>query len=116
MLTKKEIDAMNIAFDFSNPVTIARVPFEYQSTENFALECVYYLIPYIAEKLNIDYSKVVLVAISKDNKVVVFSVASRDSDWLFYNFNNPSRCNAQLYDDVEPELIIEKTKRLYTQN
>lgn len=114
MLMKEKLEKMNIAFDFSNKFAIARVPFNYGDAENFALDCVYSLVPYVAEKLNIDYSKVVLVAISQDNKVVVFSVNSRDRDWLFYSFNTPSISNAQLYDNVDPESIIEKLKELYS--
>ena len=80
---KEKLEKMNIAFDFSNKFAIARVPFNYGDAENFALDCVYSLVPYVAEKLNIDYSKVVLVAISQDNKVVVFSVLQQ-SDSVMY--------------------------------
>lgn len=67
MLAYKEIDAMDIAFDFSNPFAIARVPQNFRDAETFALDFVYFLGPYVANKLDTDYSKVVLVAISKNN-------------------------------------------------
>ena len=113
MLTNKEIDAMNIAFDFSNPFVVAKIPKNYKNAETFALECVYSLGPYIADKLNTEYSKVVLIAISKNNKVVVYSVNSRYRDWLYRYFQKPSLMYVQFYDDIEPELIIGKIKELY---
>lgn len=113
MLTNKEIDAMNIAFDFSNPFVVAKVPKNYKNAETFALECVYSLGPYIADKLNTDYSKLVLVAISKNNKIVFYSVDSRYRDWLYRYFQKPSLRYVQFYDDIELELIIEKLKELY---
>ncbi|MBQ8751040.1 MAG: hypothetical protein IJW32_06065 [Clostridia bacterium] len=113
MLTNKEIDAMNIAFDFSNPFAIARVPLNFKDAETFALDFVYSLGPYVADKLDIGYSDVVLIAISKNNKVVVYSVNSRYRDWLYHYFQKPSLMYVQFYDDIEPELIIEKIKELY---
>ena len=113
MLTYKEIEKMNIAFDFSNSFIIARVSENYKNAETFALECVYSLGPYIADKLNTEYSKIVLIAISKNNKVVVYSVNSRYRDWLYRYFQKPSLMYVQFYDDIEPELIIEKIKELY---
>lgn len=40
MISKKEIEKMNIAFDFSRQYTIARVPKVYRNAEQFALEVV----------------------------------------------------------------------------
>lgn len=82
MMFKKEIDAMNVAFDFNNQYAIARVPKSYISAEKFALECVYSLRAYIADKLGIDAGKVVLIAISKNDKVVVLCEDSRYRNWL----------------------------------
>lgn len=113
MLTYKKIDAMNIAFDFGNPFVIARVPLNYSDAEDFALKCVYFLGPYVAKKINADYSKVVLVAISKNNKVVVYSVDSRYRDYLYHYFQKSSLKYVQFYNDIEPESIIEKLKELY---
>ena len=113
MLTYKEIDAMNIAFDFSNPFVVAKVPKNYENAEKFALECVCSLGPYVGNKLNTEYSKVVLIAISRNNKVVVYSVDGRCRDWLWNHFQKPSLVYTQFYDDIEPELIIEKLKELY---
>lgn len=45
MISKKEIEKMNIAFDFSRQYTIARVPKVYRNAEQFALEVVYSLRP-----------------------------------------------------------------------
>ena len=113
MITNKEIDAMNIAFDFSNPFAIARVPLNFKDAETFALDLVYSLGPYVAHKLNTEYSEVVLVAISKNNKVVVYSVNGVYREWLTLYFNEQSLDCIQFYDDIEPELIIEKIKELY---
>ncbi len=113
MLTEKEIDAMNIAFDFSNQFTIAKVSKNYKNAEIFALECVYSLVPYVANKLNVDYFKVVLIAISKNNKVVVYSVNNRYRNYLWHHFQKSSLNYAQFYDNVEPALIIKKIKDLY---
>ena len=70
MISKKEIEKMNIAFDFSRQYTIARVPKVYRNAEQFALEVVYSLRPYISDKLGIDHGKIILIAVSKNNKVV----------------------------------------------
>lgn len=113
MLTNTEINKMNIAFDFSNPFVIARVPKNYKDAETFALECVYSLAPYVANKLNTEYSKVVLIAISNNNKIVFYSVNSRYRDWLYRFFQKPSLMYVQLHDDTKPELIVEKLKELY---
>ncbi|MBR5598486.1 MAG: hypothetical protein IKW39_00435 [Alphaproteobacteria bacterium] len=113
MFTEKEVNAMNITFDFSNQFAIARVPQNYEKANEFALECVYSLWPYIAKVLNVAYSKLVLIAISGNNKSVVFSFDCRMRDYLYCHFNKPSLMYAQFYDDVEPELIIEKMKTLY---
>ena len=113
MLTHEEIDAMNIAFDFSNPFVVAKVPKNYEDAEEFALECVQSLYPYVGNKLNTEYSKVVLIAISRNNKVVVYSINARCRDWLWNHFQKPSTGYTQFYDDIEPELIIEKLKELY---
>lgn len=40
MISKKEIEKMNIAFDFSRQYTIARVPKVYRNAGQFALEVV----------------------------------------------------------------------------
>lgn len=112
MMTFEKLEKMDIAFDFSNPFVIAKVPEDYHTAEDFALRCVYTLGPLFAKKMNIDYSKVVLVAISKNNKVVVYSVSSQYRDWLYLFFKKPSMKYAQFYDDVEPEQIIEKMKEL----
>lgn len=113
MLTYKEIDAMNIAFDFSNPFAIARVPLNFKDAETFALDFVYSLGPYVADKLDIGYSDVVLIAISKNNKVVVYSVNGLYREWLTLYFNEQSLDCIQFYDDIEPELIIAKLKEFY---
>ena len=104
---EKEISAMNIAFDFSNKFTIARVPRSYETAEDFALKFVRYLVPFVAKMLNIDYTRVVLVAISQNNKVVVYKVCDWSRSWLFYNFK---LSNTKVYDDVDPETIIDEMK------
>lgn len=70
---------MNIAFDFSRQYTIARVPKVYRNAEQFALEVVYSLRPYISDKLGIDYRKVILIAISKIIKLS-YSVRTTDTE------------------------------------
>lgn len=101
MLSTKEIEKMNIAFDFSRQYTIARVPESYPTAEEFALKCVYFLRPYIAGKLNIDYTEVILVALSKNNKVVVLCNNNRYRDWLWNYFHKSSVGSAQFYDDID---------------
>lgn len=113
MSLEKEVEKMHIAFDFSKQYTIARVPESYKSAENFALRCVYALRPYVAKKCNIDSSKVILIAISKNNKVVVLCDNNRYRDWLWNNFYIPSIGSAQFYDNVAPEQIIEKLNLLF---
>ncbi len=113
MMFEKEIDAMNIAFDFNKQYTIARVPQSYNSAEEFALKCVYSLRPYVADKLGVDYSDVILIAISKNDKVVVLSEDSRYRNWLWNCFHQSSVGSAQFYDDVKPELIIARLNKLF---
>lgn len=113
MLSNKEIEEMHIAFDFSRQYTVARVPKEYKDAENFALECVYSLRPYIANKLNIDCTAVIMVAISKNNKVVVLCDNNRYRNWLWNYFHKSSVGSAQFYDDIEPKLIIKKLDELF---
>lgn len=114
MVFEKEIDEMNIVFDYRNQYTIARVPKTYKDAEEFALALVYYLKTYVAKKLNIEWWKVVLIAISKNNKVVVLSDDSRSRNWLWIHFHQPSLGAAQFYDNVKPELIIEKMDALFS--
>ena len=113
MISKEEIEKMNIAFDFSRQYTIARVPKVYRNAEQFALEVVYSLRPYISDTLGIDYRKVILIAVSKNNKVVVFCENNRYRNWLYNCFHQPSVGNAQFYDNTEPELILEKLNLLF---
>lgn len=113
MISKEEIEKMSIAFDFSRQYTIARVPKVYQNAEQFALEVVYSLRPYISDKLGIDYEKVILIAVSKNNKVVVFCENNRYRNWLYNYFHQPSVGSAQFYDNTEPELILEKLNLLF---
>lgn len=112
-MSGKEIETMNIAFDFSKQYTIARVPKSYDRAEEFALECVYFLRPYVADKCNMESGKVILIAISKNNKVVVLCDDSRYRNWLWNNFHQPSVGSAQFYDDIEPERIIERLNLLF---
>ena len=79
----------------------------YRKAEELALELGYALIPYVADRRGIDFGQVVLVVISRNNKVVVCS-SSRYRNWLYQYFQQPSLGNAQFYDDVAPELILEK--------
>ena len=104
MISKKEIEKMNIAFDFSRQYTIARVPKVYRNAEQFALEVVYSLRPYISDKLGIDHGKIILIAVSKNN---------RYRNWLYNCFHQPSVGSAQFYDNTEPELILEKLNLLF---
>ncbi len=113
MMSKKEIDAMNVAFDFSKQYTVARVPEIYDKAEEFALRLVYSLRPYVADKLGIDCAEVILVAISKNNKVVVFCDDRSYRNWLWHYFSSPSVGSAQFYDDVKPELILERLDELF---
>lgn len=113
-MSEKKIEAMNIAFDFSKQYTVARVPADYENAEVFALDMVYWLKPYVAHKLNIDDRKVVLIAVSKNNKIVVLCDNCRYRDWLFRYFEVPSIGAAQLYDNVRPEQIIEKIDGLFS--
>ena len=99
MISKKEIEKMNIAFDFSRQYTIARVPKVYRNAEQFALEVVYSLRPYISDKLGIDHGKIILIAVSRN--------------WLYNCFHQPSVGNAQFYDNTEPEVILEKLNLLF---
>ncbi len=115
-MSEKEIKVLNIDFDFSNPFAIARVPYRFNNALFFANQFVYTLVSYVADTLKIDHSKVVLVAISKNNKVVVISFDPKYRDGLYEAFHKESVGNSQLYDDVEPELIIEKLKELFNQS
>ena len=113
MISKEEIEKMNIAFDFSRQYTIARVPKVYRNAEQFALEVVYSLRPYISDKLGIDYRKVILIAVSKNNKVVVFCENNRYRNWLNNSFHHASDRISQFYDNTEPELILENMNLLF---
>lgn len=113
MMSKKEIETMNIAFDFSQQYTIARVPRNYSSAEKFALEVVYSLRPYVADKLNINAETVILGAISKNNKIVVLCDDNRYRNWLWNFFHQPSVGIAQFYDDIKLEAILEKLNLLF---
>lgn len=106
-ITQNDVDEMGIVFDFRKQYTIARVPKDYRKAEELALELAYALIPYVADRRGIDFGQVVLVVISRNNKVVVCS-SSRYRNWLYQYFQQPSLGNAQFYDDVAPELILEK--------
>ena len=110
-ITQNDVDKMGIVFDFRKQYTIARVPDDYRKAEDLALGLVYALFPYVAEKLGIDYGQVVLVVISRNGKVVVCS-NSRYRNWLYQYFQHPSLGYAQFYDDVAPELILEKLDML----
>lgn len=112
MMPTKQIEKANIAFDFSKPHTVARVPKNYMDAEQLALEIAYSLGPYVADKLEIDYNHVVLVTISKNNKVVVLCQKRRYRDYLWNFFHIPSIGIAQLYDDVNPKLILDKMDSL----
>ena len=113
MLLTEEIEKMHIAFDFSRQYTIARVPESYPTAEEFALKCVYSLRPYIADKLNIDWTEVILVAVSKNNKVVVLCTNLRYRNWLWSRFYKFSVGHVQFNDDIEPELIIKRLDELF---
>ena len=109
----KSFEEMGIAFDFSNKFTVARVPYSYADAEDFALHLVYSLKPYVAKKRGVGDAEVVLIAISKNNKVVVASNNEWPRNHLYKHFKKPSLGYAQFYDNVDPELIIEKIKDLY---
>lgn len=113
MMSKKEIEEMNIGFDFSKPYSVVFVSQNYLSAEVFSLRCVYSLRPYVADKLGIHPNDVILVAISNNNKVVILCEDSRYRNWLWHYFHSPSVGSAQFYDDVEPELILEKLDELF---
>ena len=113
MMLTKQIEEANLAFDFSKPYTIARVPQNYVDAENLAFRVAYSLRPYVADKLGIECSEVILVVISKNNKVVVLCENSRCRNLLWNFFHVPSIGIAQLYDDVKPELILDKLDRLF---
>ena len=106
MLLINEFDDLNVTLDYSNQFTIAKFPKDFENAEDFASEAVYRLIPYLDEKA-------VIVAISKNSKVVVLSNSSKYRKWLQRHFHKPSIGIAQFFDDVEPELIIEKLKEFY---
>lgn len=112
-MSAKQIEEMNIAFDFRKQYTVARVPQNYADAEDFASSLVYYLRPYVANKLGIAGRDVILVAVSENNKVVVLSEDGRSRKWLGSFFNKPSIGSAQFYDDVKPELIIDKMNNLF---
>ena len=107
------IQSRKLTLDFSRPYTIIKTQFNYSAAEDMALEFVYKLAPCIADKLNIDTGNVILIAISKNNKVVIFCENSRYRDWLYNFFEQPSLGSAQFYDDVDPALIIEKLDILF---
>lgn len=113
MMLTKRIEEANIAFDFSRPYTVARVPQNYADAENLAFRVAYSLRSYVADKLGIDYGRVILVVISKNNKVVVLCENNRCRNYLWNFFHIPSIGIAQLYDDVKPELILEKLNMLF---
>lgn len=108
MAFEEKIERMNIAFDFSRDYTVVKVPEDWSNADDFAINMVYWLRPYVADKLHIDYQKVILVAISKNNKVVVLCENDRYRNYLWEYFHQPSFGSAQLYDNVNPELILEK--------
>lgn len=112
MVSSKQFDAMGIAFDFREQYTIARVPESFSRAEKFALELVYWLRPYVANKLHIDCWEVVLIAVSKNGRVVVFCDDSKYRDWLWKHFHQPSLGSAQFYDNVKSEQIIESIETL----
>ncbi len=112
MMSKKEIEQMNIAFDSNKQYVVAQVPKYYDSAEDFALGLVYSLKPYVAKKLNIEENKLVLVAISKNDKIVIISEDRRCRDWLARSFHPSCIGNAQFYDNVKSELILEEIKVL----
>ena len=107
-ITQNDVDAKGIVFDFRKQYTIARMPDDYRKAENLALRLAYALVHYVADKLGVDYGQVVLVVISRNGKVVVCSPNSRYRNWLYHCFQQPSLGYAQFYDDVTPELILEK--------
>jgi len=113
MMSAKEISAMNIAFDFTKQYTVARVPERYIDAEWFALEVVYSLRLYVADKLKVDYGKVILIAISENDKVVVLCENNRYRDWLYGQFHQPSVGVAQFYNNVKPELILDRLDVLF---
>ena len=98
---------MGIVFDFRKQYTIARVPKDYRKAEDLALDLSYAFLSYVVDKLGIKFSQVVLVIISRNGKVVVCS-DSRYRDWLYQYFQQPFLGYAQFFDDVAPELILEK--------
>lgn len=110
-ITQNDVDQMGIVFDFRKQYTIARVPDDYRTAEDLASELSYALLSYVTEKLGINFSQVVLVIISRNGKVVVCS-DSRYRDWLYLYFQHPSLGYAQFFDDVAPELILEKLDML----
>lgn len=113
MMFIDQIKEMNIAFDFKKQYTVARVPQNYADAEDFALRLVYYLRPYVANKLGIEGRDVVLGAVSENDKVVVLSEDSRPRKWLGSFFHKPSVGSAQFYDDIKPELVIDKMNNLF---
>ena len=111
-MSDKDVEAMNIAFEFSKQLIIARVPSNYLSAEDMAFRLVYALKPYLANKLKISNSEIVLIVISQNNKVVVACDNSWYRNCLYNSFHKPSMGYAQFYDNTDPELIIEKIKKL----
>lgn len=92
---------MNVVFEVKAHYVLMKDARRYECAESFALDTVYKSRVVIADSLGIVLRELVLIAVSRNGKIVVICDSNRYRDWLYRKFKKPSRGIAQFYDDVK---------------
>lgn len=111
-----KINNRNVAIDFSNQFIIARIPENFKDEKSFVL-AVSDILAVIWQKLNVSPWDTDAIAVSSNNKVVFYS--KKTDHWRYLNSFFKKSYSAGfylIYDNIDPELIIEKMKELYKQS
>lgn len=114
MMLNKEVEALGISFDFKPQYTIARIPHSYPCAKIFAFRHVYSLRQYIAKKLDIAETAITLVAISKNNKIVILCDNTQCRNELVQSFHPSFWGISQFYDNVSSESILKKLEEIFS--
>ena len=107
-----KINGMNVTVDLSNQFVIAQVPRVYKVAEKF-ITAVADIRDCISRKFNVSALEVELVAISKNNKVVIFSGDVSRMRNICKFFNVTFTGYFKFFDAEDPKWIIEKMKDLH---
>ena len=101
---------INVLCSCDNNFIIAKVGKCYQSAKRLAEHMVIDLRLNIANKLDKDYSEIVLVTISANNKIVICCANNKYRNYLSDCFKELFCGETQLFECINPQEVIEKLK------